>query len=531
VSPRWAVGLFLAGLLMAVTAASLQTAPGYMDADYYYAGALRLVRGQGASEPYLWNYLNDPPGLPAPSFAYWMPLVSYVSAAGLWLFPRLGFWGARLGAILLAALVPPLAAALAGRLDPNPRSARLAGLLALFPGFYLAYQATTDAFPIYMVLGSLFFLAAVPGGLARAPVGLRALPLGLLAGLFHLTRADGLLWLAGALLAVWLWPRAGQGGGIPRLLTGWLAVLAGYSLVMAPWFARNLAEWGRLLPPGGGRALWITEYEQTMLFPASQLSPDHWLAAGWGAHLRARLSALGLNLQTAVAVQGGIVLFLFVLAGMWKLRCLPMVRLGGWMWLLTAGVMTVVFPFAGGNGGFFHSGAAVQPLFWAVVPTGLESLGLAYARWRGLRRPWVMVRFLSGLVVAAGIMLTIFLYANRVVGSRPGGLAWNASQAHYREVEQALLQSGAQPGDPVLVNNPPGFWSATGRSAVVIPYGDESMLLAAARRYGVRFLVLEITNPPQLSALYHGRVDPPELEYLASVGLTRLYRIHSPERR
>ena len=30
--------------------------------------------------------------------------------------------------------------------------------LALFPGFYLAYLPTTDAFPIYMTLGGLFVL-------------------------------------------------------------------------------------------------------------------------------------------------------------------------------------------------------------------------------------------------------------------------------------------------------------------------------------------------------------------------------------
>ena len=62
--------LFLAGLLVSVAAASFERVPGYMDADYYYAGALRLVAGQGAVEPYLWNYLNAPASLPAASFAY-----------------------------------------------------------------------------------------------------------------------------------------------------------------------------------------------------------------------------------------------------------------------------------------------------------------------------------------------------------------------------------------------------------------------------------------------------------------------------
>lgn len=528
---RWAVGLFLAGLLVALGAASLESAPGYMDADYYYAGALRLVSGQGNSEPYLWNFLNDPAGLPAPSFAYWMPMTSVVSAAGLWLFPGLGFWGARLGLILLAALVPLMTALLAWRLRQEPASARLAGVLALFPGFYLAYQTTTDAFSIYMVLGSLFLLVISGSGAEktlRSRIGFRPLLLGILAGLFHLTRADGLLWLAAALLGVWFGRRAAGTKPYWRLAVSFLFVLVGYSVVMAPWFARNLGEWGSILPPGGSRAVWVTEYEQTMIYPASQLSPERWLAAGWESHLQARIHAFGLNLQTFIAVQGGVVLFPFILAGLWKMRRSPVVQLGVLMWLLTAGAMTVIFPFAGGNGGFFHSGAALQPLLWAVVPAGVESLMLGYAHWRRLSWPQGMVRFTAGLLVVVVFLLSGFLYFQRVVGSEPGGPAWSASDRHYRMVEQILVNDGAREGDPVLVNNPPGYWVAAGRPAVVIPYGDENMLLDVAGQFGVRYLILERTNPWQLANLYHGRVVSPELEYLTTVGSTRLYRVTQP---
>jgi hypothetical protein len=59
----------------------------------------------------------------------------------------------------------------------------------------------------------------------------------------------------------------------------------------------------------------------------------------------------------------------------------------------------------------------------------------------------------------------------------------------------------------------------------VIPYGDISMLLAVARRYGAGYLVLEQNNPWQLADLYHARIEPPELEYLGSIKTTRLYRI------
>lgn len=534
-SKKILIRLFLAGLLISLGAASLQQVPGYMDADYYYAGALRLVEGQGDSEPYIWNYLNDPAGLPAPSFAYWMPGVSLVAAAGLVLFKPLGFWAARLGFLLLAACVAPLTALLAYRLTGLERHACLAGILALFPGFYLAYMTTTDAFPIYMVLGGLFLLAA--GSLwAGRPFALRFFILGLLAGMLHMTRADGLLWVAAGGFVLWQAlrekakaPGAGGAGRLTALFfAGALALLAGYALISAPWYARNLAVWGTLMPPGGGRALWITEYSETMIFPASQLTPAHWLSAGWGSHLLAWLEAAGNHFQTALAVQGNIVLFPFILTGLWRLRGCAEVRLGALMWLINTAVMTLVFPFAGINGSFFHSGAALQPFLWALAPVGIESAATWYARKRRLG-PQRFTRFISALLVVVCLLLSGVLYFRRVVGQEQGAWEWSAGFEHYQEVETILQRRGAEPGEAVLVNNPPAYWLASRRPAVVIPHGDEQTLLAAARQFDIRYVVLEASNPRQLSDLYHARVNPPELEYLETAGTTRLYRIRLVE--
>ena len=533
---RFYFGLFLAGLAITLVAALFEHASGYMDADYYYAGGLRLANGQGASEPYVWNYLNDPSRLPAPSFSYWMPLVSLITAAGLWLARPLGFLGARLGFILLAACIPGLTACISYRLTHRPASARLAGILALFPGFYLAYLPTSDAFAVYMVLGALFILLAFAQGgwLDRVSIEVRLLGLGSLAGLFHLTRADGLMWLVAAgIVGLALWirmrgtiPQAKRGIFILRLISFAGSILAGYGLVMSAWFYHNLKAWGSLFPPGGFRAVWITAYEQTMLYPASLLTPDHWLAAGWGAHLKAWLDALVTNLQTSFAVQGSIVLFPFILIGLWELRKCPEIRLGGFMYLTTAAAMTLVFPFAGLNGGFFHSSAALQPLLWAVVPVGIETAMLRYTRWRRLGQPQRMVGFMSALLVIVVVLLSGLLYFQRVIGSQPGVISWSASAEHYQAVEKTLVGLGAQPGDPVLVNNPPGYWLASGRPAVVIPDGDEQMLLAVARKFNIRYVVLEVTNPAALGNLYHGRVNPGGLKYLASVGTTRLYQVN-----
>jgi hypothetical protein len=528
--------LFLAGLFIALCAAAGEKMPGYMDADYYYAGAIRIASGQGANEPYLWNYLNFPAALPAPAFAYWMPLVSLVAAAGLKLFPGWGFWGAQLPFVLLAGMIPPLTALLSYRLCRRPGLAGLAGVLALFPGFYLAYLGTSDVFALEMVLGALFLLLVTrdkaqpdhPGN-RFSWWGTRFLGLGLLAGFFHLARADGIVWIAGALLAVFLWLRQEGRLSLVRLAVGTALVLAGYLLIMAPWMARNLREWGSLLPPGGSRAMWVSEYEQTMIFPASRLTLANWLSAGWGTHLRARLNAAGVILQTAVAVQGGILLFPFMLSGIWQMWRSLAVKVMVGMVALLAVLMTLVFPFAAVNGSFFHSAAALQTLLWALAPVGLDYLMSRYAQWRKLARPQDMLRFMAALTVITAILLSGGLYAQKVIGPRPDVMLWDASARHYQSIEKELVQQGAQPGEAVLVNNPPGYWLAGGRPALVIPYGGVDMLLAAARKYDARYLVLEANNPWQLADLFHRRNVPPGLEYLGSVGTTQLFRIKREE--
>ena len=526
-SRRFYFFLFAAGLLVYGLAAAWQNAPGYMDADYYYAGALRLSGGVGLSEPYLWNYLGDPPGLPAPAFAYWMPLVSLLAAVGLKL--GLGWWGARLPLLLLAACAPPLAARLAWTLTGATFAARLSGILALFPGFYLAYLGTTDAFAVYMVLGSLFMLLAFE---TRVGLNLRMAGLGALAGLMHLARADGLLWLAAALgVAIWQLWRLRAGIARPALWVSLALPLVGYILVMAPWYARNLQAWGALFPPGNGRALWLVEYEQTMIYPASRLNFSAWLEAGWNAHLADRLEALSSNAQTILAVQGGVVLFPFMAMGAWKLRRSPLVRLGALVWGMTLAAMSLVFPYAGMYGGFFHSGAAVQPLLWALAPVGLEAAVAWTAKQRRWQRGAQVLRFMAALLVITGALLSGGLYAMRVIGSEgelehPETWAWHVSPVHYLAVESALVRQGAAPGQVVLVNNPPGYYLASGRPAIVIPYGDENMLLQTAHHYQADYLILEENNPVMLAELYLRRSELPELEYLGQVGATGLYRIH-----
>ncbi|MEN6392277.1 MAG: hypothetical protein ABFD53_00485, partial [Anaerolineaceae bacterium] len=85
------LALFIFEILIILLVGLFQKSPGYMDAEYYYSGGIRLAEGYGFSEEFLWNYLDDPQGIPHPSHGYWMPLASILAAAGMFVGNRISF--------------------------------------------------------------------------------------------------------------------------------------------------------------------------------------------------------------------------------------------------------------------------------------------------------------------------------------------------------------------------------------------------------------------------------------------------------
>ncbi|MBT3313808.1 MAG: hypothetical protein HN390_04265 [Anaerolineae bacterium] len=463
--------------------ASTQSTPGYMDADYYYATGIQLAEGKGFTEPFLWNYLDNPSGLPHPSHAYWMPLASILSALGIRLAPGFGFDSAQMAFILLSALIPLITAALAFSLTRKRDLALISALLALFSGYYAPFLTTTDTFSIYMLLGGSFFLT-----LNIRKTWLKAIALGLIAALMHLSRADGAIWLVIAALAL-----ITHHSSRPSLSSFFfpLFVLAiSYLLLISPWLYRNLITFGAALAPGGDQMLWLTSYDQIFSYPAGSLSMETWLASGWGEIIKARLWALSLNLGTTLGVQGGIILLPFIIWGAWKERKKQIVYTGIFAWATTFLVMTVIFPFAGARGGFFHSGAALQPLWWALAPVGLERAIAWIAKKRRWRIREARQVFLVGLV-GMSVLLTGAILWGRVLSPVAREQAQNEGVPLYVSIEKIISAQEGYDGRAVIVSNPPGYFLASERNALALPDGDAQTVLAIAERYNAGYLILE----------------------------------------
>ena len=518
---RHYVILFVVGFIVPFAVSRFQSLPGYMDADYYFAGGVQLANGHGFSEPYLWNYLDNPAGLPHPSHTYWMPLASIVSASGMWLTGISTYAAGRLLFILLSACVPLLTAALAFRVSRQSRLALVSGLLSIFSMYYAPFMPVPDNYALFMLLGGMFLLLA-PRREKWIPVAL-----GALAGLMTLARSDGLLWLGLAGLVIFgnssykddQTPNTFRERFILILPAGFL-VLLGYLLTMGFWHVRNLDFFGSLLTPGGGRLLWLQNYNQTFIYPPEDLTHESFLQAGWNSAIQNRVRAFTANFGNTFAAQGGIFLLPLILIGLWQLRRNLRTKIAVTGWLILFAVMTIIFPFAGSRGSFFHAGAAFQPYWWVAAPIGLEAV-IAWLRSRGQFTDKNAPVFLQSILVLLAVFMTGYLVNFRVVSS-----GWAKDDLIYPAVESALLERGIRPGDVVIVRNPPGYFIAAKRPAIALPFGDEATILAVAEKFNASYLVLEKGGTfESIQDLYDEPQSNPSFVYLGEVNEAKLYRI------
>ena len=520
------MGLACTGLVMI-----FQSAPGYMDADYSFAGGLRLVSGEGFTELWLWNYLDDPQGLPHPSHLYWMPLSSILSALSMLLFQQTNYGAARILFWIISGFLPLLTAKITYEIDEDIHKAWLGGFLAVFSSFYLAYLPVTDTFGPSMLLGGMWFLAIIR--LRKQPIkqeawklwNLIGFLLGLIAGGFHLLRVEGFIWLLFSFLAI-LTIYSKNRNINKKWLVGQTGLLfLGYLSIMLPWFAHNFQIHQSIFGSGGNHALWITSYDELFHYPASDINSQAWVRSGMNGIIQARIWSLGQNLQTLFAIQGGIFLFPLIILGNYRKRGNLEIQFLILIWSIFFFVMTIIFPFQGARGGFFHAGAALQPMIWATVPVGLA----VFIEWGIRTRDWALKkawRLFSFMIIVLSAIITLVIGFKRVVGNDPSNPAWNHSYHRYQHVEQILEGIDPSKEQIVMVNNPPGYYIASSRPAIVIPSDNEETVMAVAKRYEAKFLLLEMNIPTLIEHLFSNPHDRVELDYLQTVEGTVIYLIN-----
>jgi hypothetical protein len=306
----------LIGLLVQGFWVALIQQPTYMDAYYYTTNGQRLADGHGLTEMIIWQYLDDPAGLPTPSHTYWLPLTSFLAAAGLKI--TAGYSGARLAFWLLAGLLPLLAYAISRDLSGQRWQGWGAALFTAAAGYYAAFlsQPTTFA-PFAWTAGLALWLLGRAGRLDGTRYWF---PAGVLVGLAHLTRADGLLLLVAGLV-IWIYwairlrqrPETERKWRSKALVT--LArLVSGYLLVMGGWYIRNWLVIGQPLSAAGTQSLFLTTYDDLFAYGRS-FDFNSYLAWGWSNILRSKLDGMWFALQSFVAIPGLIFLAPLIVVG------------------------------------------------------------------------------------------------------------------------------------------------------------------------------------------------------------------------
>lgn len=485
--------------------------PFYFDVYYYTTNAQRLASGHGFTEEIVWQYLDDPQGLPAPSHTYWMPLTSIIAAAGYGLADS--FRAAQAPFWLMASLLPLLSYLISWQLYRRPWQARTAALFTMTGGYYAVFWVQPSTIALYAWVGGGCLLALA---LARRDGKARWWFLtGLAAGLAHLTRADGMLLMAVAGVFYLLQMREHWSTERARIFRDGLLLVAGYLLVMAPWFYRTWLVSGQPLSTVGAQTMFLTTYDDFFAFDRRILLSDY-LSWGWENILQSKLHAIWLALQNYVAAVGLTAFSFFVVVGWLAARRRSAQRRFLQPWALYAVVlflvMTLLFTFPGQRGSLFHSSSALWPWSMALVPAGISHSVDWIAARRRHWQPRVAKRFFAVAFVLMAFVISL---------ARAGQSLHRPELAIYREVGQL-----APPGAVVMTGDAAGLHYHSRLPAISTPNEPPREMLRAARRFGAEYLLFDENRPLPLKDLYEGRSDEIALDLVHDFGDGyRLYRL------
>jgi hypothetical protein len=483
---RTVLALYALALAVRLILIALYPDPAYVDSYYYVNVARALESGHGFNIDFVWTFVDlggsipANPGLPIPSNAHWMPLASLVQVPFLAVMGATA-WASAIPFAIVGSLAAPMTWAFAGEAGARRDVALGAALLVALPAA-VVFMPQPDNFSLYqpIVLGALWLGARGLKGDARAFVAA-----GALVGLAMLARNDGILVGAAlGLLFVWQRFRAWRAGR-PAVLPWWSAVaaLGLFVVVMAPWWARQLAVFGSISPSSAsGRILWIRSLAEMNSIEGHPTLAT-FLGQGIGSIASSRIVGFVQAVVSFVVLVGGIVLAPAMVVGAWLRRRSPDFALffvyGAILFAFSALVSAVHVP----NGTFIHSAIALAPQAYILALEGV----VAVAAWLGSRRQW-NVTAATRTWVAAAVVLTMlvgiwFSFTTRSV--------WTAERDIKVDAGVALVAAGAASTDVVMSLDTAGFKYWTGHPGVVAPADPIDTIERVARAYDVRWLLVE----------------------------------------
>lgn len=478
------LSLFLLALGARMLGGALFLDPGYPDAFYYVSVARELAAGHGFQVGYIWNFVDtgtatlpDIGVLPIVSNAHWMPLAAIIQVPFIWLLgptalaSALPFW-------LTSAAVAPLTWWIGRDAGLASWQAAAAAVMVAVPALVSPFLAQPDNFGLFMLLGTLALWLCARGLRGDR----RAFMLGgVVVGLAFLSRNDGVLLgvpFALAFLAETL--RRSE----PRRIgwTGAILCALGFVVVATPWLLRQLSEFGSISPSAtSGRITWIREYAE-LYSVSTPATLQTFLAQGIGPLVTSRV--LGLVNALGLFATQPLLLFLVpvtLLGAWWRRRDVafqPWIVYAGCLFLASGLVFAVHVP----NGTFLHSAVALIPYAYLAAVVGIAGIVAAVGR----RRPRWNVERATRLYTwtAAGAVMVLGMVASFTIAS-----GWRRAQDTARVAVAPLAT--VDPTERLMSSDAGAFWYLADRPGVVTPEDPLPVVEDVARRYDIRWLLLE----------------------------------------
>jgi hypothetical protein len=489
------------------------THPTYFDAFYYTTNAQRLAEGYGFTQEIIWQYLDQPQGLPTASFTYWMPLPAIIAAVGYKLSDS--FRAAQFPFWLMVGFLPWLSYGISWHLKNERRIARTAALFTAAGGYYTAYWAQPTTFALFAWTGGGCLLALA---WAHEKQRVRYWGLaGLAAGLSHLARADGIL-LLGVAGIMWFydflsfWRVHQEGGGARdrlRALSTWaMAFCLGYFLMMGPWFWRTIRLMGRPISSVGAKTVFLTSYND--LFSLGRhIDLSSYLAWGWDNILRSKLEALSLAVQTFIGVTGITVFTLFFVWAWIHLgrqqKAKRFLRPFGWYVVILYSLMVLLFTFPSMRGSLLHSSTALWPWSMALAALGVDIAVDWMAARRSSWRPAQAKRlFLTVFVVL------MFLISLTVSISQP---LQTEQAVIYRQLGEMLPA-----GTVIMTGDPPSVYYHTRLPAIITPNEPLEDVLQTAGQFRAIYLLVDPYHASPLDSVHGNEVASRRLQKIHDLG-------------
>jgi hypothetical protein len=499
------------------------------DVAFYYTVAKNLVSGSGFTIDYIWNFWDHPQGIPTPSNTWWMPLPSVICALGMAIF-GVGYATAQATMIVVTSVMPLLLWLLGRELFRDWRVGLLGALLGTTFHLFMDQPSAPLSHGPYLVTATLSLWLIVRS--VRDP---RCLPwAGAAIALTQLSRSDGIL-LVLPLVATHVAHRSWPGWRRAAL------VLAGYALVMSPWWAHNLVTMGSPGPSGAFRAAFLRGYEQWYSLPES-VTPATWLQDGVAPALELKRIVSVLNAETAATglVSGAAeregawdhaaVVALLVLAWIGAATTLRRRFVPAWTQLAAEWAFYSLVFTAVGLESFRTGMYSVYPVLLLCAAAGLLLLARGAVALLPARWPRERVRLALALGVTAWIVGGQYAFARDSLERK--GASIQRLGNFYRVLDQRVLEYRGLKREVIMARDVHELHAFTGVRCVQIPNEPEHVIRDVARQFGVTYLLLlgapgERSTRPALERTiernpHYALVEGPSCLY----GITfRLYRL------